>query len=206
METPIHNPELVDTQLELLGGMLAALTEGAYKRACAASLDEERDRSALVCERLARGFRLTVLLRTRMIRERRREEREIAQFAAEPVTAVAVRGARSAAEPRIRHADPDASESDRESESDGEELSLDVGLRLINRVLEEQAHALDPDGSHRAAPARVNDWWAAGQPDQPPNTVPPPAANRAQRRRDQHRDKPTAAPVIEHDRLRRGSG
>ena len=205
MERPAYTPELVDTQLELVAGMLATLTEGAFKRACAANLDEERDRSSLVCERMARGFRLTVLLRARMVRERRRDEREIAQFAAEPVTAAPVKTATPAAEPRIRHTEPEIYEADREGEDDSEALSLNVGRRLITRVLRDQAEVLDRDGVHRPALARVSSEWAQDD-RRPGNAADPPAANRAQRRRDQRRDKPIAVPLTEPDRLRRGSG
>ena len=205
MERPAYTPELVDTQLELVAGMLATLTEGAFKRACAANLDEERDRSALVCERMARGFRLTILLRARMIRERRRDEREIAQFAAEPVTSAPVKAATPAAEPRIRHTEPEVCEADHEDEADGEELSLNVGRKLINRVLKEQAEVLDRNGVHRPALARASSEWADGD-RHPGKAYDTPAANRAQRRRDERRDKLIAAPVSEPERLRRRSG
>ena len=84
-------------------------------------------------------------------------------------------------------------------------MSLNVGRRLITRVLRDQAEVLDRDGVHRPALARVSSEWAQDD-RRPGNAADPPAANRAQRRRDQRRDKPIAVPLTEPDRLRRGSG
>ena len=198
-----------------LAEMAGTLVEQAYRRASVADTPPEKDQAALVFDRLARGFRLTVMLEARMAREQRRDAREIERFAAEPVTAGHDLPALAASRPEPRperHAEtpsPRAPEADRECESDPEtsEPSLDGLSREFSSLLDDHAAALDPDGSHRATLADIADWWAKGQHDAPrPDQAGDPPTVRPRTRRPRRRPKHSAGPVMGSDPPWRSSG
>ena len=161
--------------LERLAEMSGKLVEQAYHRAIVAEGPEAKDSAALVFDRLARGFRLTLSLEARFARDVRREARESAEPAPQslprPVAAPqpfpASRPERPAREP---------AEADHESEMEVEETSDALAARVkdLSHILEDQADTLDPDGAQRANLDRLAAWWAEGQRYEPGAQTPKP--------------------------------
>ena len=145
--------------LQRLAELSGLLVEQAYKRAIRADEPEEKDRAALVFDRLARGYRLTVALEARMARDLRREARAVIELE------TGAKPSRRADGPRPERAAIPC-EIDHEDEADLEISDPSLGLRLkdITHLLEARADLLDPDGHQRAALAEVAAWWAVGQP------------------------------------------
>ena len=168
--------------LQRLAEMCGKLVEQAYHRAIIAEEPEEKDRASLVFDRLARGYRLTISLEARFARDLRREDREIAKLTAEPVRSSLTR---PLAAPRPDRPAAGPTEADHESEADAEEFSDALAIRLkdLSHILDDQAEALDPDGTQRAALADLTAWWAAGQAHEPGYQPPEPAPRRPKRQR-----------------------
>ena len=167
--------------LERLAEMSGKLVEQAYHRAIVAEGPEAKDSAALVFDRLARGFRLTLALEARFARDVRREARE----SAEPVAPGLPRplagpqpfaASRPAREP---------TEADHESEMEAEEISdaLAVRVKDLSHILDDQAELLDPDGAQRANLDRIAAWWAEGQRYEPGYQPPEPPPRKAKARR-----------------------
>ena len=144
--------------LQRLAELSGKLVEQAYKRAVRAEEPEEKDRTALVFDRLARGYRLTVALEARMARDLRREAREVERGtqAGSPRAADGARPERATVLCEIDHED--------EADLDVSDQSLGIRLKDLSHLLEARADLLDPDGHQRAALAEVAAWWAVGQP------------------------------------------
>ena len=142
-------------RLAELSGMLV---EQAHRRAVRAEEPEEKDRTALVFDRLARGYRLTVALEARMARDLRREAREVERGtqAGSPRAADGARPERATVLCEIDHED--------EADLDVSDQSLGIRLKDLSHLLEARAELLDPDGVQRAALAEIAAWWAVGQP------------------------------------------
>lgn len=196
--------------LQRLAEMAGKLVEQAYYRATVADTPPEKDQAALVFDRLARGFRLTLMLEARMAREQRRDAREIERFAAEPVTARQDPSALAAHRPERRPAaTPRTAEADQELERDHEtsETSLAILTRDLSSLLDDQADQLDPDGSRRATLADIASWWAEGQHDAPRSD---PAGERSAVQRParppRRRSNRAAGPVMGPDPPWRSSG
>ncbi|WP_310538562.1 hypothetical protein [Phenylobacterium sp.] len=128
-----------------------------------------------------------------MARDRRRDEREIARWAAEDVAA--------APEPVARPSRPDLrparvrspEEADHESEGDCEsaDASLAFQLQNLSDLLDEQAAVLDPHHIHRDGLARLTNWWVKDQEDANPE---PTRRRRPARPRSDCTLKPIAGP------------
>ena len=164
--------------LERLAEMSGKLVEQAYHRAIIAEAPEEKDRASLVFDRLARGFRLTLSLEARFARDVRREEREIAELAAEPAPNSLPR---PVAAPRPDQPAREPTEADHESEMEAEATSdaLAVRVKDLSHILDEQAEMLDPDGSQRIDLDALAQWWAEGQRYEPGYQAPKPTPRRA---------------------------
>ncbi len=158
MQTFAERSERHSNVLEVLCGHMATVVDGAFHRVLKAELPEEKDQAALVFDRLARGLRLTVAMEARLHRDMARDARELEHFAAEPVEAV--EDAPSRSERSARTPTPYV-ETDHESEADYEcsDTSLDIHIKDLNDLLDEQAETLDPQRKHRDGLARISDWW-----------------------------------------------
>jgi hypothetical protein len=163
--------------LQRLAEMSGTLVEQAYRRAIVA---EAKDSAALVFDRLARGYRLTLALEARFARDVRRELHESADGVAPaapslPRPVAAQRPDRPAREP---------TEADHESEMEVEDVSdaLAVRVKDLSHILEDQADLLDPDGSERANLDRIAAWWAEGQRYEPGYQPPKPQSPKAKGR------------------------
>ena len=187
--------------LERLVEMSGAVVEGAFKRVTQASLPEEKDRAALVFDRLARGLRLTLALEARMARDRRRDAQEIARSDAAPPPATTAERPRRPSTPRTE----DPQEADHESEADHETCddALLARFKDLAGLLDEQADQLDPDGTHRAALAQINARWAKGQTDPDREPSEPEVQRRRGPKRLRRRD-PDAPPSPGPPRRRSG--
>ena len=147
--------------LEVLCGHMATVVDGAFHRVLKAELPEQKDQAALVFDRLARGLRLTVAMEARAHRDMARDAREIERFAAEPVTATEA----PSQSPRAARTPTPYVETDHESEADYEsgDTSLDIHIKDLSDLLEEQSTTLDPQRKHRDGLARISDWWIKSQ-------------------------------------------
>ena len=112
-------------------------------------------------DRLARGLRLTVAMEARLHRDMARDTREIDRFAAEPFTTT---DTPTVSRPSVRIASV-YQETDHESEADYEssDTSLDIHIKDLSDLLEEQSTTLDPQRKHRDGLARISDWWLRSQ-------------------------------------------
>ena len=164
--------------LQRLAEMSGKLVEQAYHRAIVAEGPEAKDRASLVFDRLARGFRLTLSLEARFARDVRREDREIADRGAEPVSQSLPR---PVAAPRPDRPAAGPTEADHESEMEAEETSdaLAVRVKDLSHILDDQAEMLDPDGSQRIDLDALAEWWAIGQRYEPGYQPPKPPPRRA---------------------------
>ena len=161
MNTFAERSERHANVLEVLCGHMAAVVDGAFHRVLKAELPEQKDQAALVFDRLARGLRLTVAMEARLHRDMARDAREIERFAAEPVMVAEVT---SRTERSARTPTPYV-ETDHESEADYEsgDASLDIHIKDLSDLLEEQSTTLDPQRRHRDGLARISDWWVRSQ-------------------------------------------
>jgi hypothetical protein len=159
--------------LQRLAEMSGTLVEQAYRRAIVAEGSEAKDSAALVFDRLARGYRLTLALEARFARDVRREARESAEPAAAPA---APSLPRPVAAPRPDRPAREPTEADHESEMETEDVSdaLAVRVKDLSHILEDQADLLDPDGAERANLDRIAAWWAEGQRYEPGYQPPKP--------------------------------
>ena len=159
MQTFAERSERHANVLEVLCGHMATVVDGAFHRVLKAELPEQKDQAALVFDRLARGLRLTVAMEARLHRDMARDAREIERFAAEPVT---VAEAPSTSRPSVR---TPYVEADHESEADYEssDTSLDIHIKDLSDLFDEQSETLDPQRKHRDGLARISDWWLRSQ-------------------------------------------
>ena len=162
MSTFAERSERHANVLEVLCGHMATVVDGAFHRVLKAELPEQKDQAALVFDRLARGLRLTVAMEARAHRDMARDAREIERFAAEPVTAAEETPSHT---PRTNRTSTPYVETDHESEADYEsgDTSLDIHIKDLSDLLEEQSTTLDPQRKHRDGLARISDWWIKSQ-------------------------------------------
>ena len=135
--------------LEAVAEMAGKLLQAAYQRASHPADPEDQDRAILLFDRLARGFRLTLALESRLERDRRREAAGLPAEAATP----GLSAGSSATAPR---APRPPREEDREQDVDLESSDLPDHVRDLRRVVADDADILDPDGAH----AETLDRWA----------------------------------------------
>ena len=161
MSTFAERSERHANVLEVLCGHMAVVVEGAFHRVQKAELPEQKDQAALVFDRLARGLRLTVAMEARLHRDMARDAREIEQFAAEPISPVE---APSTSRSSVRTPTPYV-ETDHESEADCEsgDASLEIHIKDLSDLLDQQSATLDPQRKHRDGLARISNWWVASQ-------------------------------------------
>ena len=133
--------------LEAVAEMTGKLLQAAYQRASHPSDPEDQDRAILLFDRLARGFRLTLTLESRLDRDRRRE---LAGLDAEASAAGLPTRTAQARPPRPPR------EADRERDADLETSELSDPVGDLRRVVADNADILDPDGVH----ADTLDRWA----------------------------------------------
>ena len=186
--------------LERLVEMSGAVVEGAFKRVTEAGLPEEKDRAALVFDRLARGLRLTLALEARMARDRRRDVQEIARSDAGPPAPTTERPRRPSTP---RPEDPQEADHEREADHETCDDALLARFKDLAGLLDEQADQLDPDGTHRAALAQINARWAKGQTDPDREPSEPEVQRRRGPKRLRRRD-PDAPPSPGPPRRRSG--
>jgi hypothetical protein len=167
--------------LQRLAEMSGTLVEQAYRRAIVAEGSEAKDSAALVFDRLARGYRLTLALEARFARDIRREARE----SADGVAPAAPSLPRPVGAPRPERPAREPTESDHESEMEVEDVSDALAIRVkdLSHILEDQADLLDPDGSERANLDRIAAWWAEGQRYEPGYQAPKPQSPKAKGRK-----------------------
>jgi hypothetical protein len=132
--------------LEAVAEMTGKLLQAAFQRASHPADPEDQDRAILLFDRLARGFRLTLALESRLERDRRREAAGLPAEAATP----GLSATPSATTPRPPR------EDDRERDVDLEPSDLTDHVRDLRRVVADDADILDPDGAH----AVTLDRWA----------------------------------------------
>lgn len=134
--------------LEAVAEMTGKLLQAAYQRASHPRDPEDQDRAILLFDRLARGFRLTLTLESRLDRDRRRE---LAGLDAEAPSAGLPTRAVQARSPRPPR------EADRERDADLETSDLSDHVADLRRVVADDADILDSDGVH----AETLDRWAS---------------------------------------------
>lgn len=165
--------------LEALAEMTGKLLQAAYARASHPVDPEDQDRAILLFDRLARGFRLTLAMESRLDRDRHRAAVE----ADAPATRLPSRS---------EDCPPRASrEEDRERDADLEPSDLPGHVRELRRVVADGADILDPDCVHADTLDRWEGAWGdvlyvkpdpAGSSHAPPEAVAPPPTIRPLRR------------------------